>query len=201
MKNLCREMKHLYLCAEQNNRMMKRIFTILLIFTSIQLHAQTEGIQISFDGPSRKDFGGYILDMGTMLNAESLTVPISLPSLSLLAPMENVSPYQFNPEVFRIHLNITYTSSLGTSPMNTSGFSVLYPGIGSSMVNWQGKSYKLNNGARINLYGEYDADGHKVHNPTAMPWQKKDFNAAFEFKSASGNFGVKLEVHGGRNGY
>ena len=105
-------MKHLYLCAEHNNRMMKRIFTILLIFTSIQLHAQTEGIQISFDGPSRKDFGGYILDMGTMLNAESLTVPISLPSLSLLAPMENVSPYSYNPEVFRIDPNITYTAVL-----------------------------------------------------------------------------------------
>ena len=180
---------------------MKRIFTILLILTSLQLHAQTEGIQISFDGPSRKDYGGFILDMGSMLNAESLTVPFSLPSLSLLAPMENASPYQFNPEVFRINPNITYTSGLSTSPLFTSGFPVLYPGMGSSMVNWQGKSYKLNNGARINLYGEYDADGNKVHNPSAMPWQKKDFNAAFEFKSASGNFGVKLEVHGGRNGY
>ena len=194
-------MKHLYLCAKQNGRMMKRIFTILLILTSLQLHAQTEGIQISFDGPSRKDYGGFILDMGSMLNAESLTVPFSLPSLSLLAPMENASPYQFNPEVFRINPNITYTSGLSTSPLYTSGFPVLYPGMGSGMVNWQGKSYKLNNGARINLYGEYDADGNKVHNPSAMPWQKKDFNAAFEFKSASGNFGVKLEVHGGRNGY
>ena len=180
---------------------MKRIFTILLILTSLQLHAQTEGIQISFDGPSRKDYGGFILDMGSMLNAESLTVPFSLPSLSLLAPMENASPYQFNPEVFRINPNITYTSGLSTSPLYTSGFPVLYPGMGSGMVNWQGKSYKLNNGARINLYGEYDADGNKVHTPSAMPWQKKDFNAAFEFKSASGNFGVKLEVHGGRNGY
>ena len=201
MKNLCHEMKHLYLCAKQNGRMMKRIFTILLILTSLQLHAQTEGIQISFDGPSRKDYGGFILDMGSMLNAESLTVPFSLPSLSLLAPMENASPYQFNPEVVRINPNITYTSGLSTSPLYTSGFPVLYPGMGSGMVNWQGKSYKLNNGARINLYGEYDADGNKVHNPSAMPWQKKDFNAAFEFKSASGNFGVKLEVHGGRNGY
>jgi hypothetical protein len=98
--------------------------------------------------------------------------------------MDDLSPYQLNPDAFRINPNVTYSG-----------------GMSSGMVNWQGKSYKLNNGARINLYGEYDADGNKVHNPSALPWEKKDFNAAFEFKSANGNFGVKLEVHGGRNGY
>ena len=67
------------------------------------------------------------------------------------------------------------------------------------MVNWQGASYKLGNGTRINLYGQYDADGNKVRNPSAMPWQRNDFNAAFEMKSANGNFGIRLEVHGGRN--
>lgn len=163
---------------------MKRIFTILLILTSIQLHAQTEDLSISFDGSQRKDYGGFILDMGTMLNAESLTVTTFLPTLSYLAPMDDLSPYRLNPDAFRINPNVTYSG-----------------GIGSGMVNWQGKSYKLNNGARINFYGEYDADGNKVHNPSALPWEKKDFNAAFEFKSANGNFGVKLEVHGGRNGY
>lgn len=171
------------------------------MLASIQLHAQTEGIEISFDGPQRKDYGGFILDMGTMLNAESLTVTPFLPTLGYLAPMDGLPAYQFNPDAFRINPNITYTGGLGNSTLHTSTLSLLYPGMGSGMVNWQGKSYKLNNGARINLYGEYDADGRKVHNPSAMPWQKKDFNAAFEFKSANGNFGVKLEVHGGRNGY
>lgn len=180
---------------------MKRIFTILLILTSIQLHAQTEDLSISFDGSQRKDYGGFILDMGTMLNAESLTVTPFLPTLSYLAPMDDLSPYQLNPDAFRINPNVTYSGGMSSCPSYMSGLSVLYPGMGSGMVNWQGKSYKLNNGARINLYGEYDADGNKVHNPSALPWEKKDFNAAFEFKSANGNFGVKLEVHGGRNGY
>ena len=71
--------------------------------------------------------------------------------------------------------------------------------MGSGLVNWQGASYKLNNGMRINLYGEYDADGRKVYNPSAMPWERNNFNAAFEMKSANGNFGIKVEVHGGRN--
>ena len=181
--------------------MMKRIFTILCVLASLQLHAQTDGVQISFDGPSRKDFGGFILDMGTMLNAESLTITPMLPSLSYLAPMDGLSTFQLNPDAFRINPNVTYMGGTGITDSRIGILSMLYPGMGSGMVNWQGKSYRLNSGARINLYGEYDADGHKVHNPSAMPWQKKDFNAAFEFKSANGNFGVKLEVHGGRNGY
>ena len=52
---------------------------------------------------------------------------------------------------------------------------------------------------RINTYGEYNADGYKVYNPAAMPWEKNNFNAAFEIKSANGNFGIKVEMHGGRN--
>ena len=81
--------------------MMKRIFTILCVLASLQLHAQTEGVQISFDGPSRKDFGGFILDMGTMLNAESLTITPMLPSLSYLAPMDGLSTFQLNPDAFQ----------------------------------------------------------------------------------------------------
>ena len=46
---------------------------------------------------------------------------------------------------------------------------------------------------------EYDADGNKVYNPSALPWQRNNFNAAFEMRSANGNFGIKVEVHGGRN--
>ena len=180
---------------------MKRIFTILLTLASLQLHAQTEGVEISFDGSSRKDFGGFILDMGTMLNAESLTVTPMLPSLGYLAPMDGTATFQVNPDAFRISPNVTYMGGTGITASRTGILSLLYNGMGSGMVNWQGKSYRLGSGARINLYGEYDADGHKVHNPSALPWQKKDFNAAFEFKSANGNFGVKLEVHGGRSGY
>ena len=65
-------------------------------------------------------------------------------------------------------------------------------------VQWQGASYKLNNGIRINTYGEYDSNGYKRVNPTAMPWQRNNFNAAFEMKSANGKFGIKVEVNAGR---
>ena len=54
---------------------MKRLLTILILLTSIlSLQAQTE-TDGRLEGSRVKDFGGFILDMGTMLNAESLTLP------------------------------------------------------------------------------------------------------------------------------
>ena len=177
---------------------MKRILALLFILATLPAFAQSEGENISFDGSHQKDFGGFILDMGTMLNAESLVVTPLLPSLSYLPSIEGLSPHQVNPDAFRLNSNITYMGGSNITHTRSSIMSLLYGGIGSGMVNWQGASYKLNNGMRINLFGEYDADGRKVYNPAAMPWQRNNFNAAFEMKSANGNFGIKVEVHGGR---
>ena len=179
---------------------MKRYLYLLLMFmASLPLSAQTE-TDDRLAGPGIKDFGGFILDMGTMLNAESLVVDAPfLPSLSYLPGMDQASMLTIRPEACTINPNITFSGGLASTRSLSSYMSVLYPGVGSGMVNWQGASYKLNNGMRINLYGEYDADGNRVVNPSAMPWQRNNFNAAFEMKSANGNFGIKVEVHGGRN--
>ena len=47
---------------------------------------------------------------------------------------------------------------------------------------------------RINTYGEYDKDGWKVPNRSALPWEKNNFKGAFEMKSANGAFGIRIEV-------
>lgn len=173
---------------------MKRlIHTLMLLLGALVSHAQ-ESLPV-------KDFGGFILDMGTMLNAESLVVSTPpMLNLSLLTPAygQEATLLQMNPDAFKLDTDLTYMGGTSPTSAHTSYLSLLYPGIGSGMKNWQGASYKLKNGMRINLYGEYNADGYKVHNPSAMPWQRKDFNAAFEMKSANGNFGIKVEVHGGR---
>ena len=104
---------------------------------------------------------------------------------------------QVNPDAVRINPNITYKGGVPQLSLLRSFYS-LY-GYSSGNVNWQGASFKLNNGMRINTYEEYNADGYKVYNPSAMPWERNDFNAAFEFKSADGKFGIMFEVHGGRN--
>lgn len=167
--------------------MKKLLYLFFLLFCTQGVMAQTEvqnGVFPESHVSQVKDFGGFILDMGTMLNAESLVVPFSLPTLSYLAPWETSNSFQLNSEAFKLKPQVVYSGGIG---------------IGNGMVNWQGASYKLNNGMRINMYGEYDADGYKVYNPSALPWERNNFNAAFEFKSANGNFGIKVEVHGGRN--
>ena len=54
---------------------MKRlIHTLLLFMVCLVLNAQTD-VRSELDNPSmNKDFNGFILDMGSMLNAESLVV-------------------------------------------------------------------------------------------------------------------------------
>jgi hypothetical protein len=189
-----------YLCQKELNEMRRLIYIILMLFPFLAVHAQSEGGKALHPDSQVKDFGGFILDMGSMLNAESLVVSAPfLPSLSYLAPLDDVNLYQLNPDAFKLNPNITYMGGTAINPSRTSILSLLHTGIGSGMVNWQGTSFKLNNGMRINFYGEYDADGNKVYNPSALPWQRNNFNAAFEMKSANGNFGIKVEVHGGRN--
>ena len=180
--------------------MRKLVCIFLMLLPFLAVHAQSDGGRALQPDLQVKDFGGFILDMGSMLNAESLVVSAPFfPSLSYLAPFDEATPYQLNPDAFKLNPNITYMGGTSIHPSRTSILSMIYPGMGSCMVNWQGTSFKLNNGMRINLYGEYDADGNKVYNPSAMPWQRNNFNAAFEMKSANGNFGIKVEVHGGRN--
>ena len=85
------------------------------------------------------------------------------------------------------------------SPSAFSGFGYGYGwGLSSSPQFMQMGSFKLKNGMRINTYGDYDKDGWRVPNRSAMPWEKNNFRGAFELKSANGNFGIRIEVQQGR---
>lgn len=179
--------------------MKKWIYTLLLLATPFVLHAQSETGNALENNTRIKNYDGFILDMSTMLNAESLVVPFALPSLSYLMTPESPLPFQWNPDAFKLNPAITYLGQTSTGSSHLSILSPLYNGMSSGKVNWQGTSYKLKNGMRINLYGEYNADGHKVYNPSALPWERNNFHGAFEMKSANGNFGIKVEVHRGRN--
>lgn len=178
---------------------MKRLYILLFVFlASIPLLAQTENGDNNlpdFDSARYKDFNGFILDMGPMMDMPAYLMP---PTLSF-RPFDYALTglYEVNPDAVRINSNLTYMGGSSVTPSPMAFYSLLYPGSGN--VQWQGASYKLNNGVRINTYGEYNADGYKVYNPSAMPWERNNFNAAFEVKSPNGKFGIKVEVHGGRN--
>ena len=53
-------------------------------------------------------------------------------------------------------------------------------------------TFKLKNGWKINTYGDYDKDGWKVPNRSAMPWEKNNFRGAFELKSSMVIFGIRI---------
>ncbi|WP_303206936.1 occludin [Bacteroides oleiciplenus] len=179
---------------------MKQIgLIILLCFFTIRVSSQNEipadSIR-SMDMPATKDFDGFLLDMNLM----KMAAP-QMPRLTLDIP-DASKDYSF---LFHMDPNVIY--SQGYSHIFSLGNSTIYSmnpfgltGFGSSPQNLQMGSFRLKNGMRINTYGEYDKDGRKVHNPSALPWERNNFKGAFELKSANGSFGIRIEVQQGKTG-
>ena len=138
-----------------------------------------------------KSYDGFLLDMSLL----KMTAP-TLPSFTLSIP----SAGQDFGTLFRLPTNILYTQSHFESFHLTPGFGFSPFGQFSNGGTLQMGSFQLNNGWRINTYGEYDKNGRKVFNPSALPWERNNFKGAFELKSDNGAFGVRIEVHQGYRG-
>ncbi len=140
---------------------------------------------------------GFLLDMN-MLNLTPSTA--AAPDFKIKLPDAARPDYT---HLFRLNPNVVYSQGnyqpfgmngstvYGVSPFGLSGF-----WGGNSTL--QMGSFTLKNGMKLNTYGEYDKDGRRVRNPSALPWQRNNFRGAFELKSANGAFGVRLEVKQGR---
>ena len=179
---------------------MKRIFIpLMMLCLALSVQAQTENINIQTDGPQRKDFGGFILDMATMLNVESLEVemPFCLDPHTLTPILHLDTKSEIKPEAFKIDNKIVY-SVINAPSFPHSGL-LAHPGMAGGSFQWQSVTYKLNNGMRFTTYGEYNSDGKRMLNPNAKPWQKQNFNAGFMLESENKKFGIGIEVHTGRN--
>ena len=188
---------------------MKRIVLLTLFLAgAILLHAQSEVKADTLDVPPAaadagssllpstvKSYGGFLLDLGAM----NLPERPSLSNFKLTVP-DASKDYSF---LFRPQTDVIYTQGLSDrfSPAG-SMFYTLSPfglyGFGSATDNLQMGSFRLKNGWRLNTYGEYDKDGNKVYNPSALPWEKNNFKGAFEMKSQDGSFGIRVEVQRGR---
>ena len=136
-----------------------------------------------------------LLDMGLM----NLSTP-TLPKFTLEIP-DASKDYS---RIFQLNPNVTYSQGLSNifSLSNSRYFSSNpfgLTGFWGSTDNLQMGSFTLKNGMRIHTYGEYDKDGWKVPNPSALPWEKNNFKGAFELKSANGAFGIRIEVQQGRH--
>lgn len=167
--------------------MKKLILSISMFLIAAATFAQSEVVAdsippISLDG--HKNFNGFVLDMGPMIIAPPPLVP---PQLHY-QPYNNKVSTNYN-EIFRPNMNVTYDKG--------SYNHVFTPMLTPPTL--QSAAFQLKNGLRITTYGEYDADGNKVRNPSALPWERNNFNGAFEMKTENGNFGIRIEVQKGRN--
>ena len=171
------------------------VFCLLSFRVNAQNEVPADSVR-SMNMPATKNFDGFLLDMNLM----KMAAP-QMPKMTLDIP-DASKDYSF---LFRLDPNVTY--SQGYSHLFNLGSSTIYSmnpfgltGFGSSPQNLQMGSFRLKNGMRINTYGEYDKDGRKVPNPSALPWERNNFKGAFELKSANGSFGIRIEVQQGRNG-
>ena len=176
--------------------MKKLILFLSLIlsvgFASAQSEVPSDSIRRA-PSSNIKEFGGFLLDMGLMNVA-----PPKLPKFSLDVP--DVSK-DYN-QIFRLNTDASYTQGFTdafSSPFSSFGYGYGW-GLSSSPQFMQMGTFKLKNGWKINTYGDYNKDGWKVPNHSAMPWEKNNFRGAFELKSSNGNFGIRIEVQQGRNG-
>lgn len=183
------------------------LFIIALFAGSISLYAQSEAQGDSIrshvlpDGtppegalmPEVKNYDGFLLDM-SLLKMEAPR----LPEFTLEIP-DASKDYS---RMFRLNPNATYSQGLSNvfSLTNSTVYSMNpfgLSGFWSSPENLQMGSFRLKNGMRINTYGEYDKDGWKVPNHSALPWEKNNFKGAFEMKSSNGASGIRIEVQQG----
>lgn len=151
--------------------------------------ASAEGESPVFSGV--KEYGAFMLDMNLM-NVDKLP---RLTSFKLEVP-DASKDYS---RIFRLDPGVVYTQGLSDNfflrPTYYYGFSPYGNwGIWDATDNLQMGSFRLNNGMRLNTYGEYNREGYKVPNPSALPWEKNDFKGAFELKSQDGGFSIRLEM-------
>lgn len=130
-----------------------------------------------------KNYGGFLLDMGAM--------NLHMPERPSLNNFKLVVPDASKDYSFLLHPQTNVIYSQETASMFSNGF-------WSTPSTLQMRSFRLNNGWKLNTYGEYDADGRKVYNPSALPWERNNFKGAFEMKSEDGSFGFRIEVQHGR---
>lgn len=173
-----------------------KVDTIRSITTGKETYADEISAQEKELSPNNtKSFEGFLLDMGLL----KITAP-KLPKFTLEIPdasKDYSRIFQLNPDIVYSQglsniFSLSNSQYYGSNPFGLTGF-------GNPVDNLQMSSFKLKNGMRINTYGEYNKDGWKVPNRSALPWERNNFKGAFELKSANGSFGIRIEVQQGRS--
>ena len=152
--------------------------------------------RISDDG--MRNYGGFLLDMNSMLQPSQpmMMTTTTVPSLS--APMQT-SLYGYRDLDRMLQLKSKATYGISNTPVGISntpfGFRSMPLGMGIS--SFHTANFKLNNGMTLTTYGNYDSSGRRHISQSALPWQRNNFQGGFKLKSANGNFSVQVHVSRG----
>ncbi|MCD8309702.1 MAG: occludin [Prevotellaceae bacterium] len=190
---------------------MKRLPLIIIALLAVlpPLHAQQEttvdtlSVQRAPESDllpaDTREYGGFLIDMGLM---DMSATPSAVPRAAYGMPPIG-KDYS---RMFSLNPNVVYSQGWSRlfAPEHSFVYSLNPFGWGgfwdSTPQNLQMGSFRLNNGMRINTYGEYTKEGYRVPNRSALPWERNNFKGAFELKSANGSFGIRVEVQQGRGG-
>lgn len=152
------------------------------------------GNDIPFVLEDVKSFDGFLLDMGLMNMTAAPMTDFSAYGLKLPSAPKDYSA------LFRLNTDALYSTGSGTygyggALYSLGAYGLLWPSVGSNL---QMGSFRLKNGMRLNTYGQYNKEGWRMPNHSALPWERNRFHGAFELKSANGAFGIRVEVSNGR---
>ncbi len=139
--------------------------------------------------PAVIDMGGFLIDMTL---ADPTIVPVTAKP-SWLFPVRQTKDYN---RIFGLNPDVTYTQGSSrvfhAAPLYGGG------GFSSTSTHLQMGSFRLKNGMQLNTYGNYNAEGWRMPDRSALPWDRNRFRGAFELKSGNGAFGIRVEVQQGR---
>jgi hypothetical protein len=182
---------------------MRRIAFLLFLLTfslagMAQHELRADSIHHVTDTEEVKHFGSFLLDMKLMnMNAAKM------PSMSLRAPLAGMgTAYKDYGKLFAPDKGSVFAQGF-TDAFSYHPYTIYTAGWGYDTV-WgmdansdmlQQGSFKLKNGMKVNVYGKYGADGRLLPGMNVLPWQGHDFKGAFELRSASGSFGIKVEIN------
>lgn len=169
---------------------MKRLLFILsLLAISYTVFAQEgepgDSVRISFS--NHKPFGDFLIDTNLLKTPK-------LPKFGLESMLGPDMSKDYN-QYFQLDNRMIFTQGSVQMPF----YSITYPGLSwHSTEQLQMGTFQLNDNIRLHTYGQYDADGYKVPNRSAMPWQRNNFVGGMELKTSNG-FGIRIDVRRGHD--
>ncbi|WP_321480372.1 hypothetical protein [uncultured Bacteroides sp.] len=167
-------------------------FAILMVSITTMAQSEQQSDSLVLHSPKAQSFGKYMLDVN-LYSKPAFRLPSYMEMLKTTPSMENFleSLYRSPQWVF---------TKAGPNDLPTLQYTYVtpYSSSHSIMQNIGMGSIKLNKNLKLNLYGQYTPEGHKIKGNNLLPWQKDDFMGGMELK-VNNNFGIRIEVQ--RKGY